>query len=262
MSDNAIVKVNFHGDELWAIEKDSKVWVPLRRPCEALGLDEEGQRQKLKKQPWATTCLMQAVADDGKNREMFCVALESMPMWMATIEPTRVKGGDRIKAKLIAYQCEAAKALADHFLHRRAATAYELRVREWLLEQKTEHKVTWKLKLIRELCRLYGKPYKGGAYPQWLSSPMDKIYRIILGNDIKRELKARNPTPHFESNHHQFVRQQDLLDEDFIVVHTLAKHASTVAEFWHHMQWQFGRKAMQMPLPGTEARALPECAPS
>ena len=39
---------------------------------------------------WATTAFNAVVGADGKNREMFMLHLDSLPMWLATIEPSRV----------------------------------------------------------------------------------------------------------------------------------------------------------------------------
>jgi hypothetical protein len=71
---------------------------------------------KLRAKAWATTTLKVAVAEDGRSREMFALHIDSVPMWLATIEPSRVSEATR--AKLSRYQCEAARVLAAHFLPR------------------------------------------------------------------------------------------------------------------------------------------------
>jgi phage antirepressor YoqD-like protein len=105
------------GEEIAATLVDGVVWVSVRRMCEALGLDEEAQRQKLvneERTPWATTFVTQAVALDGRNRLVFCLDLDSVPMWLATIDASRVRPESR--AKIILFQRKAAKVLRDHFL--------------------------------------------------------------------------------------------------------------------------------------------------
>jgi hypothetical protein len=114
--------VRFDGDELQVVgESREDAWVVLRPACEALGLDDEGQRQRLLRSAWATACMTQAVAQDGKNRELFCIHLDTVPMWLATIETGRVR--PEAREKLIRYQREAARVLADHFLGRRPSLA-------------------------------------------------------------------------------------------------------------------------------------------
>jgi hypothetical protein len=62
------------------------IWVPIRPICEYLGIAADSQRRKLLEKGWATTTIIVAVAEDGKNRELFCLSLDSLPTWLATIE--------------------------------------------------------------------------------------------------------------------------------------------------------------------------------
>ncbi len=113
-----IVQVPFHGDTLQAVEQDGQVWVVVKRICEPLGLDYEGQRQRLVKQPWAVTCKIQVTAADSKNYETFCLALDSVPMWLATIQPNKVSVQTR--EALVRYQRECRDVLARHFMPKEA----------------------------------------------------------------------------------------------------------------------------------------------
>ena len=49
--------------------------VPIRPICEALGIDAEAQRQRIERDEIlsSTTCMIKAVANDGKEREMYCI---------------------------------------------------------------------------------------------------------------------------------------------------------------------------------------------
>jgi len=109
----SLVPVSFHGDTLEAVRSGSSVMVSVRRVCEALGIDDFTQARKLKECAWATTSIMLAVAKDGKNREVFCIDLESLPMWLAGINLGKVS--PEIHPKLLAYQKECKAALAAHF---------------------------------------------------------------------------------------------------------------------------------------------------
>jgi hypothetical protein len=111
---NELVKVPFHGDVIEAVQDERGVWCPLKRMCENLGLQPHNQAEKLKAKPWATTLLISVVAEDGKQREVTALHLDCVPMWLATIEPSRVKA--TLRAKLALYQREAARVLAEHFL--------------------------------------------------------------------------------------------------------------------------------------------------
>lgn len=108
-----IIEVPFYAESVQAVKDGEAVWVVIKRVCEALGIDHDSQRQKLASKPWATTVLITAVAEDGKNREVFCADIDSLPMWLATIDANRVKPEARFK--LVAYQKECARVLRDHF---------------------------------------------------------------------------------------------------------------------------------------------------
>ena len=132
---SSIEVVQFHGDMLQAVRDGERVLVVVKRVCEALKICESRQRRKLAEKEWATTDIMSAVAEDGKIRELFCIGLDSLPMWLATIEAAKV--GPESRPKLIAYQKECARVLRDHFFGRAPAPALEdvVRVVEPLVER-------------------------------------------------------------------------------------------------------------------------------
>lgn len=108
--------VNVGGEAIAAANVDGTVWVSVRRMCEALGMDTESQRKRLadsERSPWATTVMMTGVGADGRNREVFCLDLDSVPMWLATIDTSRV--AEHARPKVVLFQREAAKVLRDHF---------------------------------------------------------------------------------------------------------------------------------------------------
>lgn len=107
------VKFSFQNDILEAVRGAGAVWFPLRPLCDALGLDTEGQRQKLERHKWATTFVIKAVAGDGRVREMLCVDRRTIPMWLATIDASRLDAD--IRAKVEAYQCGIADVLDAMF---------------------------------------------------------------------------------------------------------------------------------------------------
>lgn len=108
-----ITRVPFHGTEI--VTNDDGTQIALKPVCEAIGLDAYAQQKRLKRQPWATTSMMDAVASDGKSREMLTVDRRTFTMWLATIDTSRVKDQDA-RALVVAYQTEAADAL-DRYFH-------------------------------------------------------------------------------------------------------------------------------------------------
>src|SRR5947209_2996136 len=86
-----LVPVPFHGDVIEAAKTEDGVYVPLRRLCDNLGLQSHGQAEKLRHRAWANTQMICLLDSAGREFEMLCLHLDSVPMWLATIEPSRVK---------------------------------------------------------------------------------------------------------------------------------------------------------------------------
>jgi hypothetical protein len=113
--------VPFQGGHIEAQRRGDRALVVIKSVCEHLDIDVENQRKKLNQAAWATTVMITAVAKDGKNREVACLDLDCLPMWLATIQTTKVKPSAR--PLLEAYQREAARVLRDHFFGRREEAA-------------------------------------------------------------------------------------------------------------------------------------------
>lgn len=88
-------------------------YIALKPLTEAIGIGYTSQFEKLQEAEWATVRLNRMVGADGKQREMATLHKDSVPMWLATIQPGRIK--EEVRPVLIAYQKEAAKALNDYF---------------------------------------------------------------------------------------------------------------------------------------------------
>lgn len=84
-SPSSLVTVRFHDDDLFAIKDERGVWVPVKRVCEALGVAEQRQAEKLKGKAWAVTTMMVATGSDGKRYTMHCIHVAARPSseaWM------------------------------------------------------------------------------------------------------------------------------------------------------------------------------------
>jgi hypothetical protein len=92
---------------------DGKPFVALKQMCEAIGIDVESQRRKLKTKSWAVSVMSTATAADGKTYEMFMIDRRTMTMWLATIDENRV--AEHARPTVRAFQAEAADALDAYF---------------------------------------------------------------------------------------------------------------------------------------------------
>jgi phage antirepressor YoqD-like protein len=92
------------------LDYQGKGWVAVKRMCEVLGIDGEGQRQRLDRASWACACMIKAHDNIGRLQEMYCLSVDSVPMWLATIDTKRCP--EEVRPKLEHFQKEAAKTLS------------------------------------------------------------------------------------------------------------------------------------------------------
>ena len=110
---NQIAPIPFHGQTVQSVEIDSKPHVVFRPLVESLGLDADSQMKRLRRHSWATTVKMTGVGLDGKNREMTCINLRTLTMWLATIDENRVS--EEARPLVIAYQSEVADVIESYW---------------------------------------------------------------------------------------------------------------------------------------------------
>lgn len=108
----ALAKIN--NVSILIIDKDEK-FVPVKPICEAIGVDYDGQLQKIKRNEIlnSTTCIIKVVAADKKLRDMVCIPYEYVFGWLFTIQLDRVN--PESKGIIKRYQIECHRALFNHF---------------------------------------------------------------------------------------------------------------------------------------------------
>lgn len=112
---NDIVEVPFNGSMMIAQRfDDGEIYTALKPICENIGIDFNGQKQRLERTPWATMCVMHTVAADGKNRDMTAIRRKTLTMWLATIDTNRLSD-EQARHNVTVYQQEAAEALDKYF---------------------------------------------------------------------------------------------------------------------------------------------------
>ncbi len=108
-----ISKIN--GVDIVTVERDGEIFVPIKPICEAIGIDDRAQRDKIQSDEilGATGVLSTSVAADGKGREMFCLPLKYVYGWLFTINPKNVAPEAREAVTL--YRRECYDSLYEHF---------------------------------------------------------------------------------------------------------------------------------------------------
>lgn len=90
--------------------------VPIKPICELLGVDFEGQRQRIKRDEiYSSVAFMtKATGSDGKEYEMFCLPIEFISGWIFSIDTGRVS--EDAKPTVLKYKMECHKVLYQHFV--------------------------------------------------------------------------------------------------------------------------------------------------
>lgn len=119
--EDGLVRVDFQGDTLTAIERDGKVWVSVRRVCEALGINFAAQSREIQQdQALCSVVAHQATtAKDGKNYNTLLISTKGLMLWLAGISTSRVS--PHAAQKLTAYKLECAEVLERHFFAKHQA---------------------------------------------------------------------------------------------------------------------------------------------
>jgi len=111
--ENQIEAIPFHGQVVQSVLVDGKPTVAFKPMVENLGLDYSRQLKKLKSKSWATVTNIVTVGADGKNREMSCIDVRTLTMWLATIDENRVS--EEARPLVVAYQAEVADAIEAYW---------------------------------------------------------------------------------------------------------------------------------------------------
>ena len=115
METKTIAKVN--NQSILIIEDLSKEkLVPIRPICDALGVDFEGQRQRISRDEIlnSTAFMTKAVGADGKDREMVCLPMKFVFGWLFTIDTSRVN--EEARESVITYKLKCYDVLYNYFV--------------------------------------------------------------------------------------------------------------------------------------------------
>ena len=120
--DLVIKEVNFNGATLVGILKDGKVYTPLKKFCEFLGVDFNGQYQRIKRDETLskglTMCKIHMVENGvEKEREVTVLEIYFLPLWLTGIKSRQCR--EEIRENLIEFKLKAKDVLADAFFGKR-----------------------------------------------------------------------------------------------------------------------------------------------
>lgn len=111
-----IITVNFRGDDLYGFENDDGIFVALKPIVESMGMDWNGQYQRVKRDPILAEgmCVMHIPFGRGGAQEAVCLKMDLVNGWLFTIDSGRIKD-EAVREKVIIYQRECYGVLFKHF---------------------------------------------------------------------------------------------------------------------------------------------------
>lgn len=115
-------EVDFYGDDLTAIQgNDGNIYAGLRQMCQSLGLDTQGQRQRISRHPVLNDGLMVCkIHTIMGERDTHILRVDLVPLWLSGIRTSSVS--QEVRPKLERFQREAAKVLWEAFQQGRLTT--------------------------------------------------------------------------------------------------------------------------------------------
>lgn len=122
MKDLTVKEVNFNGAILVGILKEGKVYTPLKKFCEFLGIDFSSQLQRIKRDEAlriGLTMVKITTVENGveKEREVTVLEIYFLPLWLTGIKSQQCR--EEIRESLIEFKLKAKDVLADAFFGKR-----------------------------------------------------------------------------------------------------------------------------------------------
>jgi hypothetical protein len=113
--------VNFYDDQIIAVRvEDGTVYVPIRPICDLIGVNRQGQQERINRDPILSDACRTLTIVDGygsvtppQGRAMLCLPLDYLNGWLFGINANRVK--DNVRESVLRYQRECYRVLFDAF---------------------------------------------------------------------------------------------------------------------------------------------------
>lgn len=109
-------EVQFYGDQITAVQaNDGTIYIPIRPICELIGVDWNGQRRRINRDPVLSEEVqgVDVTSTPGGKQEMLCLPLDYISGFLFGINADRVK--PELRERVVRYQRECYKILAEAF---------------------------------------------------------------------------------------------------------------------------------------------------
>ena len=164
---NQITSVDFHGDAIFAVEREGRPFVAIKPICMGLGLDWKSQFDRLQRDPiLAEGMVIMTIPSPGGPQETTCLPLDLVHGWLFTIDHDRVRPD--LRDRVLLYKRECYRALAEHFGGRRGADPFD----DELILPLNDGSEALRLAKVREARLTFGR---SAARALWLKLELDLV---------------------------------------------------------------------------------------
>ena len=140
MNDLIIKEVSFNGANLVGILKEGKIYTPLKKFCEFLGVDFSSQLKRIKRDEvlgLGSTMVKMTTVENGveKEREVTVLEISFLPLWLTGIKSQQCR--EEIRQNLLSFKLEAKEVLASAFFGKRKNE--KISNNDWVFERITDN---------------------------------------------------------------------------------------------------------------------------
>ena len=141
------------------------------------------------------------------------------------------------------------RAMVENHAANSAQALFERMLR---FEARKDSPKLWEDDIVASLCRTYGIQRLGAELPAPLLGVIGWLYRIVIGDELYAELKARNPGGDKRDLHYQLWKEtlRKLVDDDVRVILALSNTASDRDDFKARMLAHYRKQPLQLLLGG------------
>lgn len=104
--------------DIQIVERQEGKFIPIKPICAALGVDSDGQRQRIERDEILSSVafMIKATGADEKQYEMYCLPFKYVFGWLFGIDASRVN--EEARQSVINYKHECYNALFQYFVSR------------------------------------------------------------------------------------------------------------------------------------------------
>ena len=196
--------VSFNNQTIPVFFQDGKPYVAMKPICENIGLNWDGQRQRIQRNHILSkgTVMITAPSKSGKQ-EYSCLPIGYLNGWLFGVDVNKVKS--EIKDTLIKYQLECFDVLYKHFMPK-VAEAYPNTITP---EQQQQIKEAVLQRVQREgksYQAVYNEFYREFNIPRYQELPLDKFDEALNWLNDGFSKKTSNTDVTVSKDYHESVQ--------------------------------------------------------